>query len=151
MQAWLPSASDYRRFNDAVQDVPGVVATAGSLHLPGFGFNMIDFKWQGEGQEALLYQVSSDLPALMGMRLVRGAWAAPAIDTMPSNEVVVNQTFVRQIGGHGNVIGQEIAFQKRTVRIAGVVSDFYRPIIRSCPLARLYCIPYRCATGGVAC
>ncbi len=124
LQAWLPSESDYRRFNDAIQDVPGVVSTAGSLHLPGFGFNMIDFKWQGEGQEALLYQVSSDLPALMGMRLAQGTWAAPAVDTTPSNEVIVNQTFVRQIGGNGNVIGQEIIVQKRTVRIAGVVSDF---------------------------
>ena len=124
LQAWLPNATDYQRFNDAVQDVPGVVGTAGSLHLPGFGFKTIDFKWQGEGQESILYEVGSDLPALMGMRLVQGTWAAPAVDTMPSSEVVVNQTFVRQIAGNKDVIGQEITFQKRTVRIAGVVSDF---------------------------
>lgn len=124
LQTWLPSESDYRRFNDAVRDLPGVEATAGSLHLPGFGFNLIDFKWQGEGQEAILYQVGNEMPTLMGMRLDQGTWAAPAVDTMASQEVIVNQTFVRQIGGNVNVVGQEITFKGRTVRIAGVVEDF---------------------------
>ena len=124
LQAWLPAPSDYSRFNDAVKDIPGVVATAGSVHLPGFGYNMIDFKWQGEAQEAILYQVGNDLPAVMEMRLAQGNWAAPAGDTTASPEIVVNQTFARQIGGNANIIGQELTFNKRTVRITGIVSDF---------------------------
>ncbi len=124
LQAFLPNASDYRRFNDAVQPIPGVVATAGSQHLPGFGYNTIEFNWQGEGQEASLYDVGNDFPAVMGMRLAQGTWAAPAGDTTASAEVIVNQTFARQYGGPEKVIGQEITYNKQQVRIAGVVSDF---------------------------
>ncbi len=124
LQAWLPAELDYRRFDDAVKGLPGVVATAGSLDLPGFGYTMIDFKWQGEGQEAILYRVGNDFPQVMGMRLAEGNWAAPAVDTSASSEIVVNQMFARQVGGNSPVIGQEITFQNRTVRIAGVVSDF---------------------------
>lgn len=124
LQAWLPAPSDYSRFNDAVKDIPGVVATTGSLDLPGFGYNMIDFKWQGEAQEAILYQVGDDLPSVMEMRLAQGNWPVAAGDTTSSNEIVVNQAFVRQIGGNKNILGEEITFNKRTVRITGVVSDF---------------------------
>ena len=124
LQAWLPDASDFSRFDDVVKTVPGVVATTGSLDLPGFGYTMIDFKWQGEAQEAILYRVGNDFPKVMGMRLARGEWAVAAGDTSTSAEVLVNQTFARQFGGDAVVLGQEISFQNRTVRIAGVLSDF---------------------------
>jgi putative ABC transport system permease protein len=124
LQAWLPAPSDYSRFNNAVKDIPGVIATTGSQHLPGFGYDMIDFKWQGEPQEAILYRIGEALPAVMEMRLAQGNWPAPAGDTIASAEIVVNQTFARQIAGNANIIGQEITFKNRTVRIVGVVSDF---------------------------
>ncbi len=124
LQAWLPAASDFPRFNDAVQDIPGIVATAGSVHLPGFAYNMIDFKWQGEGQEALFYQIGNDFPTVMGIQLVQGDWAAKAGDTIAATEIMVNQTFAREFGRNTPVVGQEITFKHQTVRIAGIVADF---------------------------
>ncbi len=134
LQAWLPTAADYPRFTDAIKDIPGVVATAGSVHLPGFSYTLADFKWQGVAQEAILYQVGNDFPAVMGMRLAQGNWPAPAIDTTASPEIVVNQTFARKVSGSDNVVGQEITFDNRSLRIAGVVSDFmtntpFQPIL----------------------
>jgi putative ABC transport system permease protein len=122
LQAWLPSAQDFSRFNDAVRNLPGVEATTGSADLPGFGYGLVDFAWQSTTQEALLYQISSDFPEFMQMRLVEGVWAAPAGDTTASAEVVVNETMARELGG--TVIGQTLSFRKRTVRISGVVADF---------------------------
>lgn len=134
LQAWLPAPTDFNRFNDAVKEIPGVLATTGSVHLPGFGHNQVEFKWKGEGQEAILYQIGNDFPNVMGLRLAQGNWAAPAGDTTASHEVVINQTFARKIAGNGNVIGEEITFNNRTVRISGVVSDFmtdtpFQPIV----------------------
>lgn len=133
LQAWLSDPADYQRFNDVVKGLPGVVATAGSLDLPGFGYSTLDFNWQGENHEALLYRVGHDLPSIMSMRLVRGEWPAAATDTLASPEIVVNQTFARNLGGDEAVLGQGITLQNRTVRITGVVGDFmtsspFRPI-----------------------
>jgi putative ABC transport system permease protein len=124
LQAWLPDAADYQRFDDAVKGLPGVVATAGSLDLPGFGYSPLEFKWRGENHEALLYRVGHDFPSMMGMRLVRGEWPAAAADTSASPEIVVSQAFARRLGGDETVLGQEIGFLNRVVRISGVVADF---------------------------
>lgn len=124
LQAWLPKASDFHRFNNEVKNIPGIVGTAGSLDLPGFGHTMIEYKWQGEGQESILYRVGNNFPQTMGLRLAKGDWPAPAGDTTTSSEVLINQTLARTLGGDDAVIGQEITFQNRTVRISGVVSDF---------------------------
>lgn len=134
LQAWLPAASDYPRFNNAVKEIPGVIATTGSVHLPGFGHNLVEFKWKGEGQEAILYQIGNDFPDVMGLRLVQGDWAAKAGDSSASKEIVINQTFARKIGGNDQLIGAEITYNNQTVRIVGVVSDFmtntpFQPIL----------------------
>jgi len=107
-----------------VRDIPGVVATGGSVHLPGFSYTNMDFKWQGEPADCALYQVGNSFADIMGMRLAEGAWPVPAGDTAVSPELVVNQTFVREIAGNRPVIGETILFGSRTHRISGVVSDF---------------------------
>ncbi len=122
LQSWLPDAKDFQRFNDVVRNLPGVAATTGSADLPGFGFGTVDVAWQGVNQEAIFYQVSHDFPTFMNMRLVEGAWAAPAGDTTASEEVVVNETLARELGG--GIVGQTLTFRKRSVRVSGVVADF---------------------------
>jgi ABC-type antimicrobial peptide transport system permease subunit len=124
LQAWLPNEGDFQKFEDAVRDLPGVVATAGSLHLPGFGFSNVEFKWQGEGQESAIYQVGNNFPTVAGLRLAAGEWPVPAGDTTVSPEIVVNETFAREIGGNQAIVGESVVFNNRSHRIAGVVSDF---------------------------
>lgn len=124
LQAWLPKASDYQRFENAVKGIPGVTATAPSLHLPGFGYNVFYFQFREEQHESILYQVGNNFAQVMKMRLAEGEWPAPASDSAVSREIVVNQTFVRVIGGGKSMIGEQINIKNRDYRISGVVSDF---------------------------
>jgi putative ABC transport system permease protein len=124
LQAWLPDKQDFKKFNDAVQSIPGVTATAGSVHLPGFGYSLKEIKWVEETHETLLYQVGNGVPAITKMRLVQGEWPEPAGDTTASTSVVVNQMFVREIANSKAVIGETVTFNNQTYRISGVVEDF---------------------------
>jgi putative ABC transport system permease protein len=124
LQAWLPNPTDFERFHDAVREIPGVEAAGGSVHLPGFAATNIEFPWNGEQVESSLYQVGNNFTGLMGMRLAQGSWPSPAGDTSVSAEVVVNQTFAREIAGNRPVIGEIIVFRNRPHRISGVVADF---------------------------
>lgn len=121
LQAWLPNPSDYRRFENEIKNIPGVVATSGSIHLPGFGFDMVDIKVKDQLEESLLYNVGNNFFQIMDMKLSEGAWPIPAADTTASPEVVVNQTFIREIGIG---IGSEIEVKKKKYVISGIVTDF---------------------------
>ena len=81
LQAWLPAASDFKRFDDMARTIPGVEITGGAINLPGFGFNNIEFAWNGEQTESILFQVGNNFTEIMGMRLAEGNWPAPAGDT----------------------------------------------------------------------
>ncbi|MEI6411363.1 MAG: FtsX-like permease family protein [Bacteroidota bacterium] len=144
LQAWLPQAADYKRFDDAVREIPGVTATAGSMHLMGFGATNIEFGFQGQTQESGLYEVGNDFMNIMHILLEQGAWPAPAGDTIASQEVVVNQTFVRSVGGNKPVVGEQLDYQGRKLRISGVVADFMtnRPFMAIRPTI-LHPIPLR--------
>ena len=124
LQAWLPEAGDYQRFENEIKDIPGITATAPSQHLPGFGYNIAYFQYQGEQKESIVYEVGNNFAPVMKIRLSEGEWPAPAGDTTASREVVVNQTFVREVGDGKSVIGEQIRIKGRDCRISGVVSDF---------------------------
>jgi putative ABC transport system permease protein len=124
LQAWLPDKEDFKKFSDAVQTIPGVTATAGSVHLPGFGYTLKEVKWVEETHETLLYQVGNEVPAITKMRLIQGEWPEPAGDTTASPSVVVNEMFVREIAHSKAVIGETVTFNNQTCRISGVVEDF---------------------------
>jgi putative ABC transport system permease protein len=124
MQAWLPQPSDYQRFENAIRNINGVEKTGGSLHLPGFSFNNIDFKWEGKASDCAIFEVGNNFTDLMEMTLLEGKWPTPADDTTGSDEIIVNQTFVREIAGNRPVIGESIVFKNRSHRISGVMKDF---------------------------
>ncbi len=124
LQAWVPKPGDFTRFRDAVSDIPGVTATTGTVHLPGFGYTTTDCNWEGTPYNCLLYKVGNDFGQFLNMKLVEGHWPLPAGDTTASSEVLVNTTFVREITGNKPVVGQSITFDKKNYVIAGVVHDF---------------------------
>jgi putative ABC transport system permease protein len=124
LQAWLPQPSDYQKFENAIRNLNGVEKTGGSLHLPGFGYNNLDFQWEGKASDCVIFEVGNNFTELMGMTLLEGKWPTPAGDTIGSNEIVVNQTFVREIAGNRPVIGESIVFNNQSHRISGVMRDF---------------------------
>ena len=124
LQAWTANETDFRIFDNFAKKVPGVTATCGSRHLPGFGYNMNDFDYQGSVKQAMSYEVGNDFLSTLNFRLVAGQWPMAAADTVASPEIVVNEKFVREISGGVNPIGEQIMVRGTPCRISGVVADF---------------------------
>ena len=57
----------------------------------------------------------------LGMPLLAGRW--PTVDQM-LDDAVVNESFVRKIGGGANVLGQRVKGSSLSATIIGVVADF---------------------------
>jgi len=87
----------------------------------------------------------------MGMTLQQGKDFSAVNETTGSEtEVLVNETFVREIGGNKSVVGEMLNFDTISYRIAGVVKDFMTdspfdamsPVVVRCAPERsfTYCI-----------
>ncbi|MBC7776821.1 MAG: ABC transporter permease [Phycisphaerae bacterium] len=112
-------------FNAAIRQNPKVLETARTRHHAGFNFRQTEFSWQGQKQESLWFEVGKDYMPLMGMTLVAGEGFSAVNEAVGSEmEVLVNEMFVREIGGNAPVIGQMLKFDTVSYRIAGVVKDF---------------------------
>jgi ABC-type lipoprotein release transport system permease subunit len=124
LQAWVPRS--YPLFLNAVRDIPGVDAVAGTVHLPGFGYQQAEFLFQGNNYESALYHVGNDFLKTMEFHLKSGDYPIPSSDTSFSTEVVVNERFANEIAGGKDPIGEVITWpgSKTTLRIAGVLKDF---------------------------
>jgi len=114
-----------KNFEDAIRSNPKVLATAKTRHHAGFNYRRVEFAWQGQKQETLWFEVGKDYMPLMGMKLLEGKDFSGVNETAGSEtEVLVNETFVREIGGGKAVVGEMLNFDTTSFRIAGVVKDF---------------------------
>ncbi|MCB0541963.1 MAG: ABC transporter permease [Saprospiraceae bacterium] len=118
------SIADLKRFQQILERNPKVVATAGTRHVPGFGYRRAEISFEGENAETAWFDVGKDFMSVMGMELYAGETFPAEMETEPGKEVLVNQTFVREVAGGGEVIGKFIRFDTMSFRIAGVVRDF---------------------------
>ncbi len=124
LQAWTPSESAFHLFENSAKNVPGVVKTCGTRHLPGFGFSYFDTDFHGENHTAAVFDVGNDFLKMMDFKLVSGVMPVPAGDTTISPEVVVNQKFVLETCAGKSPIGEKINLLNTDFRIVGVVADF---------------------------
>ena len=114
-----------QKFEDAIRNNPKVVEIAKTRHHAGFGFRRTEFKYQGETAETQSLEVGKDYLPVMGMKVVAGTdFSAANAATGSETEVLVNETFVKEIGGNRPVIGEMLNFDTVSYRIAGVVQDF---------------------------
>ncbi len=138
-------------FHADMQQNPKVLETARTRHHAGFNFRQAEFSWQGQKQETLWFEVGKDYMPLMGMTVLEGKDFSAVNEAIGSEkEVLVNETFAREVGGSTPMIGQMLQFDTVTYRVAGVVKDFmtdspFDPVlpvvVRCAPEDKLtYCI-----------
>jgi len=112
-------------FDAAIRQNPKVLGTARTRHHAGYNFRQVEFSWQGQKQESLWFEIGKDYMPLMGMTLLEGKGFSAVNEAVGSEkEVLVNEMFVREIGGNTSVIGQMLNFDTVSYRISGVVKDF---------------------------
>ncbi len=147
----MQDLTSLKTFEDAMRENPKVLETAKTRHHLGFNYRRMEFSWQGQRQETLWFEVGKDYMPLLGMQLRSGQdFSGVNAKTGSETEVLVNETFVREIGGSKEVIGQMLNCDTASYRIAGVVKDFmvdspFDPlapaVVRCAPEDKLtYCI-----------
>jgi hypothetical protein len=114
----------FREFRDAMQQNPKVEAVAGTRHHIGFSFRRVTLEYQGELAESMWLEAGKDYLPLVEAKLIAGPGFSPISEATSSTEVMVNETFVKEIGKHQDPIGQIFVFDSISYRIAGVVKDF---------------------------
>lgn len=117
-------AASMRTFENAIRRYPQVEATAATRHHTGFSYRQMEFKYQGTQQETRWFEVGRDYLPLMEMKILDGQGFPEQAETGEGAEVLVNETFVREVAGGANVIGQTLQFDTAAYRVAGVVKDF---------------------------
>ncbi len=120
----VADAASMRTFEDAIRRYPQVQATAGTRHHTGFSYRQVEFKYQGNQQESLWFEVGKDYLPLMEMKILDGQGFPEETGSGEGAEVLVNETFVREIAGGAAIVGQTIQFDTAAYRVAGVVRDF---------------------------
>lgn len=121
-------AAGRRAFQDAIRQHQGVVATASTRHHIGFNYRRTEFLYQGKQQETLWFEVGPDYLTMLEMEIMAGTGFPEQTGTggpESSGEVLVNETFVREIAGGQDIVGQTLQFSDTAAyRVAGVVNDF---------------------------
>ena len=138
-------ADFYEPLFERVRQIPGVraVGVINNLPIRNWGSNSeLHIAGQppyAKGQERLseIRMVSRGYFDVMGVRLHRGRWASPEIDTpdSPSSAIVVNEAFVKKFMPAGmDAVGQRLDDDPKEdhwTRIVGVVGnvrqDLYEP------------------------
>ena len=120
----LPDVVSFREFRDAMQQNPKVEAVAGTRHHIGFSFRRVTLEYQGNNPESMWLEAGKDYLPLVEAKLLSGPGFSPISETASNDEVLVNETFVKEIGNSRDPVGQIFVFDSMNYRIAGVVKDF---------------------------
>jgi putative ABC transport system permease protein len=120
-----------RRLSAAFHEFPEVVSAASIWSAPfsrGNWSSERTDKKRGINIEIDVNQVSDDLPAVLGMTLVRGRWFGREDDGANYKPVVINRQLSRDFFGDDDPIGRDISDpdEKGRVeeRVVGLVEDF---------------------------
>lgn len=120
----LPDVATFREFRDAMLQNPKVEAVAGTRHHIGFSFRRVTLDYQGTTPESMWLEAGKDYLPLVEAKVIAGPGFSPISETGTNDEVLVNETFVKEIGGSKELVGQIFMFDSTNYRIAGVVKDF---------------------------
>ncbi len=85
------------------------------------------FQWEGQAADQSVnvaqFRANEDLQELFGLEMIEGRWFNPELQT-DRNNVILNETAIRQFGIKEPAIGTKTTFQQREGTIIGVVKDF---------------------------
>lgn len=120
----LSDAQSVRMFRDAMSQNPKVEASAGTRNHIGFSFRQVELDYQGQKAESMWLEAGKDYLPLVEMKLLSGSGFGQSSDATASPAILVNETFVREIAGGQNILGQTLRTDSAAYRVVGVVKDF---------------------------
>jgi putative ABC transport system permease protein len=119
-------AQTYPLFKQALAKYPQVQGIASSAVHFGEGYNSTGFEYNGKHVQVFKCPASADFAKVMGMQLVAGSMVNDMHANDTANDVLVNESLVRDMGlTNAKIIGVNLDGLTRAKSIvAGVVKDF---------------------------
>ena len=148
MGVYITDQSLYAPYLEAVRQLPGVEAIAGSRHHVGFGYRMMTAEVRGEKRETNFLEIGDNYLNTMGLQVVAGR---PFDVQMPSdyeNALLVTQKFASQYGWTAaEAPGKQVHIDTLNFTIIGTLRDFHSDNLfeELDPVAMRLVRPERCA------
>ncbi len=121
-------AADGERFLRVLQDELSaesrVVKVSGAALSFDRGNHNVHFDYQGQDMNSYEYRVDYDYLSLLGLQLLQGRDFSREHLSDPDHAAIVNEAFVKRIGGQ-NPLGKAFTFRGRNLVVIGVVKDYH--------------------------
>jgi hypothetical protein len=130
MNIFTQNASEMAAIREALQQVEGVEAVAGSRSLIGFSYRWRTFESENEKREGNFFDVGKDYPSLVGLKMAAGRPFNPQLQTDFENAILINQTLAGQFGWTSEqAIGKTLRIDTVTYSVVGTLADFHSDML----------------------
>ena len=121
----------YSAYRNTIAQHPDIVRTAGSQMHIGKSYSQVfvnnvaaEITWEAKKHAVVHFDVGLDYVETMGLRINNGRSFLRTLNIDQNQAVIVNETFVNQMGWK-NVIDKRISVENKTYDVIGVVEDFH--------------------------
>lgn len=126
----VPSAEDYLPLKNKLSALASVNEISGSQDYIGSWVQEEELVIDEEKHEIMLLNAEATYPEVMGLQLKEGRMFNPALISDTQESVIVNQTFLDQLGWEFPV-QKKIELDSSSYTVVGVVEDFHTVFFQS--------------------
>ncbi|MFT6965452.1 MAG: putative ABC transport system permease protein [Marivirga sp.] len=120
----IPTEKDYTTLRNEFMQESAIIDVAGSQDMIGHGLDEVLINYKNEGFEVDILRGDAKYPEMMGLRLKEGRFFKHDVSTDTKTSIIVNQTFMNQLGLQFPV-EESITLDSIKYQIIGVVEDFH--------------------------
>ncbi len=123
----IPDRSTYDAFLQAVRQIPGVEAVAGTRQHIGFGFRSTAAEARGEKREVGYYEVGEGYLEVMGLGVTAGRNFDPGREADYANALLISGKMAAEFGWRPEeAVGQQIRMDTTVFSVVGILQDFHQ-------------------------
>lgn len=127
MGVWVPDRSTYEAMRDAVQQLPGVEAVAGTRHHIGFGNRAVTAEAEGQKHEVGYFEVGENYLQVMDLKTVAGRPFDLNRESDYASAVLISQKMAAQFGwSEEQAVGKQIRVDTATLTVVGTLRNFHQ-------------------------
>ncbi len=121
LYAKLPEPEAFQKLQNALSQNPKVVRIAGSTHHIGQTHKAAIIESADDKYEVQYFAIDSNYFATLDMEIINGT----GFEGQDRKSIVVNETFAKQIGASGNLVGNIFTIDSIEYVVAGIVRDVF--------------------------
>ncbi len=120
----VPDQNTYDALRNAVQQLPGVEAVAGTRHHIGFGNRSITVEVAGEKREVNYFEIGENYTQVMNLHALSGRLLEATRESDYNNAVLISQKMAGEFGWtNEEAVGQQIRVDTATYSVVGTIND----------------------------